>query len=83
MDCLGEILCSCCAPIVYDICSTALQNILILCCPLGTENCCSYKVARRGFLLTNIILLIFAIIFMGVGGVSVGLGVSTILVIFN
>ncbi len=37
--------------------------------------CCSYKVARRGVLLTNMILLIFAIIFLGVGGVSIGVGV--------
>ncbi len=37
--------------------------------------CCSYKVARRGVLVTNMILLIFAFVFMGVGGVSIGLGV--------
>ena len=36
--------------------------------------CCSYKAARRGMLLLNMVMLIFSIVFLGVGAVSLGYG---------
>ena len=36
--------------------------------------CCSYKAARRSLLLLNMVILLFAFIFLGVGAVSLGYG---------
>mmetsp|Transcript_14517 Transcript_14517/g.28727 ORF Transcript_14517/g.28727 Transcript_14517/m.28727 type:complete len:298 (-) Transcript_14517:26-919(-) len=38
--------------------------------------CCTYKVSRRGLLLTTMLTFLFSIIFIGVGSVSVRFGAS-------